>query len=298
MNCSDSISLEITNITKYYGKFRALHQFSLNMEAGVYGLLGANGAGKTTIIKILLELLTPEQGEILWNGKNIKAYKNEYLKKIGYMPQYPMFYDNFKITEFLDYMCILKGIPAKKRAAKIDEVLHLVNLVDAKRKRIGALSGGMRQRLGIAQAILNDPQILILDEPTAGLDPRERIRFRNIVSKLSKDKIIIYATHIVSDIEMIANQVVFLKDGELILNGSIREAENTIYGKVWEVRGSFDEINHLMERFMVGNIKNEQEEYIIKVIHNTKPTDNAQLVKPTLEDVFLTLQETNETVIL
>lgn len=291
MDCKETISLEIKNVSKYYGKFCAIHKFSLCMGAGVYGLLGANGAGKTTIIKVLLELLTPEHGEIMLNGKNITAYKGEYLKFIGYMPQYPTFYDNFKITEFLDYMCILKAIPHKERLPKIDEVLHLVNLHDDRGKKIGALSGGMRQRLGIAQAILNDPQILILDEPTAGLDPKERIRFRNIVSKLSKDKIVIYATHIVSDIEMIANQVVFLKEGKLILNGTISEVENAIYGKVWEVRGSLEEINQLMERFMVGNIKNEKEEYIIRVIHDQKPVENAILVKPTLEDVFLTLQD-------
>lgn len=290
MVSDDAIVLEIANITKYYGKFRAIHQFSLTLRSGVYGLLGSNGAGKTTIIKMLLELLSPEEGEILLNGKNIQTYKGEYLKKIGYMPQYPLFYDNFKINEFLDYMCVLKGIPRQDRASKIEEVLHLVNLMDVHKKRISALSGGMRQRLGIAQAILNDPQILILDEPTAGLDPKERIRFRNIVSKLSKDKIVIYATHIVSDIEMIANQVVFLKDGELVLSGTIDEVESAIYGKVWEVRGSLEEINRLMDDYMVGNVKYDKEEYVIKIIHEEKPTKKAILVKPTLEDVFLAMQ--------
>lgn len=283
------IKLVAKGITKTYGKTKALDKLSIEMKPGIYGLLGPNGAGKTTFIKILLGILTPDEGTISINDKVMKKFNEEYLNLIGYMPQYPQFYANFKLKEFLEYICLLKGINKKEISKLVENTLEKVNLSYASKRKISELSGGMRQRLGIAQAILNDPKILILDEPTAGLDPKERIRFRNIISKLSKDKIIIYATHIVSDIEMIANHVLFLRLGELVLEGSIHDVESSMDGKVWEVEMEMKEFQNLSDKFIISNVKQANSNYLVRIIHDVQPVSNARKVKPNLEDVFLSI---------
>ena len=194
------MEVRLEHISKKYGSKYALRDFTATLENGVYGLLGTNGAGKTTLINAFMGII-PAQGDIFINGTNIRSLGSDFLSNIGYLPQYPKFYRDFSVREFLRYMCVLKGID--QADARIDSLLDTVNLADAAGKKIGALSGGMRQRLGIAQAMLSDPGILILDEPTAGLDPRERIRFRNLISQFSENRIVILATHIVSDVEFI-----------------------------------------------------------------------------------------------
>jgi len=278
--------LEIKNISKSYGKTKALDNVSLKLTNGVYGLLGPNGAGKTTLIKILIGILEKDAGTIVYNDKAITKINADYLNQIGYMPQYPQFYKNFKVDEFLRYICALKNIK-KDVAQRVDEVLLLVNLVDKKKALIGSLSGGMRQRLAIAQAILNDPKILILDEPTAGLDPKERIRFRNIISKLSKNRIIIFATHIVSDIELISQNIIILKEGKEIYTGSPSDLVATIQNKTWVVDGTYERALELMQTNIVSNIKNTNNKYTVKLLAKEKPFDDALQAQATLEDAFL-----------
>jgi len=223
--------LEIKNVSKQYPKTLALDQFSAELTSGLYGLLGPNGAGKTTLISIITTLLSPSSGTVLYNGKPVGG--RDYMKIIGYLPQYPRFYKDFTAQEFLLYMAAMKGLDSKYAPTRVAELLEQVNLSEHKNKKIGAFSGGMRQRLGIAQAILNDPEILILDEPTAGLDPKERVRFRNIISKLSSDRIIILATHIVSDVECVAKEVILLKEGKLLHKASPLTLQTALTDKVY-----------------------------------------------------------------
>ena len=283
------MKLELTNISKKYRLFYALKDINVMLENGVYGILGANGAGKTTFINILIGVLQESSGEILFDGKNVKKMGTAYLDKIGYLPQYPQFYPNFKIREFLDYMCSIKGIPGKEHKERIDRVIEQVNLQEHSKKKIRELSGGMRQRLGIAQAILNNPEILVLDEPTAGLDPGERIRFRNIISQLSKDRMVLVATHIVSDIEYIANEVLILQDGILVQKGTIPELCESVQGKVWQLSISDQRVKGFVNRFLVANMKREGEKISMRIISDEKPDEAAEIAKPQLEDVFLSI---------
>lgn len=281
------MELSINNISKRFGKQYALRDFSVSLTDGVYGLLGPNGAGKTTLINTVLGILNPDAGEILIDGAPTRKLGKNYYDKIGYLPQYPQFYKNFTCFEFLDYMCALKGIKGKEAKAKIHQMLELVNLQDASSKKVGAFSGGMRQRLGIAQALVNDPEILILDEPTAGLDPKERIRFRNIISKLSKERIVILATHIVSDVEYIAKEILIINQGELVQKGTTSWLTEQIGDKVWEIEADEQLANQLLEQYSVGNIVPTENGYRLKVINETPPSLNAVNIVPTLEDVFL-----------
>ena len=210
------MKLELKNVTKWYGRQCVLDQISMVLEPGLYGLLGENGAGKTTLMNIIVGLLPMSSGVVLWEGRPMEEWKNQYYNMLGFMPQYPKFYKNFTAKEFLEYMCHIKGVPRKKRKEQIQTMLQMVNLESDSKKLIGAYSGGMRQRLGIAQAMLNNPKLLVLDEPTAGLDPRERVRFRNLITELSKGRIIILATHIVVDVELAAKEIILIQQGKLI----------------------------------------------------------------------------------
>lgn len=221
--------LRLKNISKSYGEKVALNQVSMDFESGIYGLLGPNGAGKTTLISIMVGLLEASGGEILCDGVPRKKLKNQYYDYIGYMPQYPGYYGNFTGYEMMDYYAVLKGLKRTERKERILELLQFVNLTEQADKKVSSYSGGMRQRLGIACALLNHPKVLILDEPTAGLDPKERIRFRNLLSKISDDKIVIIATHIVSDVELIANRILLLRNGEMIRNGTATGRYRTIF---------------------------------------------------------------------
>ncbi len=277
--------LEIKNVSKQYPKTLALDQFSAELTSGLYGLLGPNGAGKTTLISIITTLLSPSSGTVLYNGKPVGG--RDYMKLIGYLPQYPRFYKDFTAQEFLLYMSAMKGLDTKAAQTKVAELLEQVNLSEHKNKKIGAFSGGMRQRLGIAQAILNDPEILILDEPTAGLDPKERVRFRNIISKLSSDRIIILATHIVSDVECVAKEVILLKEGKLLHKASPLSLQSAMTGKVWSLKVDEAEMEQYMARYVIANAAAEEGKYSLRIISDEKPQKEAVPESPRLEDVYL-----------
>lgn len=280
--------LQLDNVSKKYVDFYALKSINFTFENGVYGLLGANGAGKTTLINILIGAANATDGEILLDGVNIRQLGTDYLKLIGFMPQYPKFYPNYRVDEFLDYMCCIKNIKKTYRKNRIDEVLRDVNLVEQKKKKIKELSGGMRQRLGIAQALLNNPQILILDEPTAGLDPGERIRFRNIITEAAKDRMILVATHIVSDIEYIANHIIMLQKGNVACEGTAEELREKINGQVFAMRVSEKEAESIRRNYLVSNMRREDNMVVLRVISD-HILDGAEIVEPQLEDVFLSI---------
>ena len=281
------MELTIDNISKRYGKQYALRDFSVTLQDGVYGLLGPNGAGKTTLINVILGILGADKGKILLDGVEVNKLGNDYYNLLGYLPQYPQFYKNFTGREFLDYMCALKGLDKEKSKVKKDQLLQMVHLEDDGYKKIGAYSGGMRQRLGIAQALINNPSILILDEPTAGLDPKERIRFRNIISKLSKDRIVLLATHIVSDVEYIAKEVLLVSEGSLISKGTTKELTQKLKGNIWELMTDEENASVMLGKNLVGNIVPIKGGYQLRVISPDKPDETAIQVEPTLEDVFL-----------
>ncbi|AZS15683.1 ABC transporter ATP-binding protein [Paenibacillus lutimineralis] len=285
------MELKFDHIKKIYGRQTALDNFSATLSEGVYGLLGHNGAGKTTLISILIGILEATEGSILLDGIDVKQMGSQYLDRIGYLPQYPLFYKNFRTDEFLKYMCALKGIPKSQVNSRLEEVLELVNLTDAYKKKVGALSGGMRQRLGIAQAILNKPDILVLDEPTAGLDPGERIRFRNIISRLSKDKLVLLATHIVPDVEYIAKEILILNKGQLVMQGSPEQLEKSVEGKVWDIIVDEEEMEESVERYQVRNVKRLEKEYSLRIVSDEAPPGRSMPAQPSLEDVFLSIFE-------
>lgn len=283
------MELKIENITKKYGRKPALNDVNFTLGNGIYGLLGPNGAGKTTLISIIVGLLNADSGHILCEGKNICEMGSAYREKIGFLPQYPQFYANYNARDFLKYICCIKGIPKSKRAEIIENALELVNLSDIGNKKIGGFSGGMKQRLGIAQAILNNPELLILDEPTAGLDPKERIRFRNIISKLSADRIVILATHIVSDISYISSEVILLGNGRLIVKEKPALLAEKMRGKVWNVKVPAKRVSELMEQFSVSNVAMNGEFCELKIVSENiaKIPFEHTAAEPDLEDVYL-----------
>ena len=291
------MKISLRNVSKQYkgrralGKYTkgiyALKDFTTELTEGVYGLLGANGAGKTTLINIFVGILGSDSGTVLIDGQDAGTLGKDFLSKIGYMPQYPVFYRDFTVMDFLLYMCALKGIPAEQGKKRALELLDIVNLSDAKDKKIGALSGGMRQRVGIVQAMLGDPEILILDEPTAGLDPSERIRFRNLLSKFAQGRTILLATHIVSDVECIAKEIMILKEGSLITQGTTDTLEQNIYGKVWEVTVNGEDAARLGSQYYVSNMKQQGERFLVRIVSDMLPASDAVKVSPNLEDVFL-----------
>lgn len=282
------MSLQINEVTKVYGKKKALERFSCTLSNGVYGLLGPNGAGKTTLINIIAGVLKPTSGEIFFNGESTNRMGARFLDKIGYLPQHPRFYKNYRAYEFLEYMSALKGIPPKARKQRIEQVLEMVNLSDEKNKKIGSYSGGMRQRLGIAQAMLNNPDILILDEPTAGLDPKERIRFRNLISRLSDNRTVILATHIVPDVEYISEEVILLGAGIKIAQAPAANLMDAIAGKVWDVVADTDKtVQRYMERYSISNVVRRDDGYHLRVVSDNQPADHAVSQTPSLEDIYL-----------
>ena len=281
------MKISFRNISKHYKGKYVLKDFTTELQEGVYGLLGANGAGKTTLINIFAGILGSDNGTILIDGRDAKTLGKDFLSKIGYMPQYPVFYRDFTVMDFLLYMCALKGISAGQGKKRALELLDIVNLSDAKDKKIGALSGGMRQRTGIVQAMLGDPEFLILDEPTAGLDPGERIRFRNLISQFAQGRTILLATHIVSDVECIAKEIIILKEGTLVTKGTTEALEQSIYGKVWEMTANAQDAVRFGSQYTVSNMKQQGETYSVRIVSDTPPATNAVKISPDLEDVFL-----------
>lgn len=281
------MQVQFQNLSKKYKGKYALRDFSATLENGVYGLLGTNGAGKTTLINLFMGIIKGDGGEIFIDGKNICSLGADFLDNIGYLPQYPQFYRDFSVTEFLRYMCVLKGIPKDKGETRIRALLETVNLTEAADKKVGALSGGMRQRLGIAQAMLNDPGVLILDEPTAGLDPRERIRFRNLISQFSEDRIVILATHIVPDIEFIANQIILLHEGNLLKYDTPVQLCAELDGKVWALELPEPDVPTELVHHTISNMAREGDGIRLRIIADEKPHPAACAVTANLEEVFL-----------
>lgn len=281
------MNISFQNVSKQYKRKYALKDFTLEIENGVYGLLGVNGAGKTTLINIFVGILKSDRGQILADGVDLRTLGISFLSKIGYMPQYPRFYKSFEVYDFLLYISSLKGIPKTQAKKRAQELLEIVNLSDSGHMKIGALSGGMRQRVGIAQAMLNDPAVLILDEPTAGLDPQERIRFRNLITKFSQNRIVLIATHIVSDIEFIANKVLLIKEGQLLKHDSPDALMKEIEGKVWLVSAASDTIHNNSFKMKISNMFRDGDNIQLRVIDDNKPDAGAVSTAPNLEDVFL-----------
>lgn len=279
------MELIIDRLTKQYGNKIAADRISLTLHTGVYGLLGANGAGKTTLMRMMCGVLKPTSGEIQFNG--IDVSHEDYRDVLGYLPQDFGYYPEFTALDFLMYIATLKGLPKIKAKEKALEMLELTSLMEVRKKKIKTFSGGMKQRLGIAQAMLNNPKIVILDEPTAGLDPKERVRFRNLISKLGADRIVLLSTHIVSDVENIASTILVMKDGQMIHQGSLAEIIRTIEDKVWECIVSSNEADQLMSNYPVINIRQEENSVFLRLVCDEKPCDNAVNVRACLEDLYL-----------
>ena len=281
------MKLELDGLTKEFGDFTAVNHINLTMTNGVYGLLGVNGAGKTTLMRMLCTLLKPTSGTICCNGKDIFNMDSEYRKLLGYLPQDFGFYPEFTVEDYLLYIAALKGIRPVVAKKRVKELISKVGLSKAAHKKMKKLSGGMKRRAGIAQAMLNNPKILILDEPTAGLDPNERIRFRNLISELSEDRLVLLSTHIVSDIEYIANEIWLMKDVEVLHKGSIEELINSMTETVWECLVPKNRVSDFMEKYKISNMKSEINQIMLRIISHEKPVENAMRVEASLEDVFL-----------
>lgn len=281
------MELQLQNLSKQYGTKCAVNNVRATLTPGVYGLLGANGAGKTTLMRMICGVLKPTSGRICFNGKNIDDLGERYYSHLGYMPQDFGFYPDFTAREFLLYMAAVKGLSVRKAKIRTTELLELVNLHEVADKKIKTYSGGMKQRLGIAQAELNNPAILILDEPTAGLDPKERVRFRNLISDFSKEKIVVLSTHIVSDVSYIADTILMMKDGAFLLQKPMNTVTNNIQGKVWEVLATKKQAAEYRKYFSIVNLHHEGEKVRLRIIHKTAPTQAAISVPPSLEDLFL-----------
>ena len=281
------MKLELDHLTKKFGDFTAVNHINLTMKNGVYGLLGVNGAGKTTLMRMLCTLLKPTSGTIRCDGRDIFKMDSEYRRLLGYLPQEFGFYPQFSVQDYLLYIAALKGIPPAAAKERVKELLFKVGLSKAAHKKMKKLSGGMKRRAGIAQAMLNNPKILILDEPTAGLDPNERIRFRNLISELSEQRLVLLSTHIVSDIEYIANEIWLMKDGELMHKGSADEIINSMPETVWECFVEKNMVSDFIKRYRISNMKTEPDGIILRITSQERPFTNAKCVKASLEDVFL-----------
>lgn len=280
--------LQIQDVTKNYQNFVALEHINLEFENGIYGLLAPNGAGKTTLLKLITTLLFPTEGKILYDGVEIRRLDALYREKLGFLPQDFGYYREYTPEKYLHYIGVLKGMERKELQDKIGQMLELVGLAEQKNKKMKKFSGGMIQRVGIAQALLNDPQILVLDEPTAGLDPGERMRFRKILTSLSKDKTVLISTHIVSDVEFIANHIVMLKDKKVHCNDTVENICKKLEGSIFETAVEEEALSGWEEQYQVVSRRREGRDIVIRFIsHSGKP--EWQPVKPGLEDVFLFL---------
>jgi ABC-2 type transport system ATP-binding protein len=281
------VNLLIEDVSKQYRSgHRALDHFSLNLKPGVLGLLGPNGAGKTTLMGILATITKPSDGRVLWNGIEVAKDPDALRSVLGYLPQDFGVYPNLNAVEFLEYLAAVKGLDKVTAARRIAELLELVNLTDARKRPLGSYSGGMKQRVGIAQALLNDPQLLIVDEPTAGLDPEERVRFRNLLSDLSGERIVVLSTHIVSDIEATATDIALIARGALVAHATPEALLLQVEGKVWEWVVSSADLNAFRQQYRISSTTRRSDGVHVRVLGNEAPR-GAQPVAPNLEDAYL-----------
>jgi ABC-type multidrug transport system ATPase subunit len=281
------VKLVIDKVSKRHrGGNWALREFSLELGAGVLGLLGPNGAGKTTLMSILATITRATAGSVTWNGTGVASNPDGLRAVLGFLPQDFGVYPNLNAVEFLEYLAAVKGLDRAAARRRIDELLNLVNLADVRKRPLGGYSGGMKQRVGIAQALLNDPQLLIVDEPTAGLDPEERVRFRNLLSDLSGERIVILSTHIVSDVEATATDIALIAQGTLVAHASPEELLGRVEGKVWEWVVASSALHTAKQQFLISNTSRRSDGVHARVL-SAEPPDGAQAVPPSLEDAYL-----------
>ena len=282
------MKLTVTNLSKRYrGGVWGLKDFSLEIKPGIMGLLGPNGAGKSTFLRMLATITRPTDGNIFWNDVDVVRSPDALRAMLGYLPQDFGIYPHLTAVEFLEYMAAIKGLSSRATRQRIDELLQLVNLKDAAKRPLGGYSGGMKQRVGIAQALLNDPQVVIVDEPTVGLDPEERVRFRNLLSELSGERIVILSTHIVSDVEATATHIVLINRGHLLREATPEDLLKELDGKVWEWTVRSDDLPALKQRHIVSGTIRRSEGVEVRVVSATRPESGAQNVIPNLEDAYL-----------
>lgn len=282
------MKLTVAHLGKQYRRdFWGLKDFSLEVKPGILGLLGPNGAGKSTFMRMLATITKPTEGRILWNDTDIAKSPDTMRAVLGYLPQDFGVYPNLNAIEFLEYMAAIKGLDGKSARRRIDELLQVVNLVEAAKRPLGGYSGGMRQRVGIAQALLNDPQLLIVDEPTVGLDPEERVRFRNLLSDLSGERIVILSTHIVSDVEATASHIALVNQGRLLRESAPEELLQQLEGKVWEWTAKSDDLHALKQKHIISGTIRRSDGVQVRVVYDGKPETDAQNVSPNLEDAYL-----------
>lgn len=279
--------LDLIGVEKKFGDKTAVQKTDLHMENGIYGLLGENGAGKTTLMRMICGILKPDSGNIRCDSIGIQQMGKEYRRLLGYLPQELGCYREFSALRFLNYMAALKAIPADYARNRIDELLELAGLKQVEKQKLKTYSGGMMKRLGIAQALLNDPEILILDEPTAGLDPKERVRFRNIISSLGKKRIVLLSTHIVSDIEYIADQIMIMHEGKIIKMGTEEQLADEVKQIVWKCNVPEEEAAEYSEKFIVSNIRNLDKCVELRIVSDEKPTYDSVKAETALEDIYL-----------
>lgn len=281
------MELELKNVSKEFSGVHAVNHVSFSMKKGVYGLLGVNGAGKTTLMRMLCTLIRPTGGEILWNGKNILGLGADYRNILGYLPQDFGYYPDLSIYDYMMYIASIKGIRQGAARKRTKQLLGRVGLAKYEKRKMKTLSGGMARRVGIAQAMLNNPQILVLDEPTAGLDPSERIRFRNLISELSEDRLVLLSTHIVSDVEFIANQIMLMKNGRFFYAGTTEDLVSSMEESVWRCAVPKQRVNDFVGKYLVDNVKTVPGGAELRILSKVPPTKQAVREEATLEDAFL-----------
>lgn len=281
------MKLQIEQVSKTYKGKTALADFQVELSEGVHALLGPNGAGKSTLLRIIAGVLNPSSGRVLVDGDDIARMGERYRDILGFLPQSFGLYKNFTAERFLIYIAALKGLDKSTATKKVTEMLRLVHLEDVRHVKIGKFSGGMKQRIGIAQALLNDPKILIVDEPTAGLDPKERIRFRNLLGQLAGNRIVILSTHIISDVEFVAQDILLVKDGRLVSKNTPDGFIKKMDGKVWSLTCTEMDVSALQENFRIGNMTRTGDGIDLRIFSDTKPKPDAKTIAPTLEDLYL-----------
>ena len=281
------MELSLNSLTKQYDALTAVKDLNLTMTSGVYGLLGVNGAGKTTLMRMICTLIRPSRGNITCDGKDIFEMEGDYRRQLGYLPQDFGYYPDLTVFDYMMYIASIKGLRPAFAKSQTDCLLEQVGMKKASRLKMRKLSGGMLRRVGIAQAMLNDPKILVLDEPTAGLDPNERIRFRNLISELADDRLVLLSTHIVSDVEFIANEIILMNKGEFFFTGTAEDIVSSIGKEVWTCIVPRQEVDEYLKRYLVANVKTAPHGAELRILSDLAPVPDARQEQATLEDAFL-----------